>query len=89
MIVPASNSKSMSKALVLHWSSLPSHGRGGGEDFNYFLKKVSAAAFTALRPPLRHRQLKGNMQDVTLHDLTADIALVIRELGATAIKARP
>jgi pimeloyl-ACP methyl ester carboxylesterase len=62
---------------------LPSYGRDGGADFDYFASKVSAAGFTVLRPqPRGIAGSKGNMENVTLHDLAADIALVIRELGS-------
>jgi len=30
---------------------LPSYGRDGGADFDYFVSKVGAAGFTVLRPP--------------------------------------
>jgi pimeloyl-ACP methyl ester carboxylesterase len=63
--------------------ALPSYGRDGGEDFDYFAGKVSAAGFTVLRPqPRGTAGSKGNMEGVNLHQLAADIAMVIRELGA-------
>jgi pimeloyl-ACP methyl ester carboxylesterase len=62
---------------------LPSYGRDGGEDFDYFAGKVSAAGFMVLRPqPRGTAGSKGKMEGVTLHDLGADIAMVIRKLGA-------
>lgn len=62
---------------------LPSYGRGGGGDFDFFASKVSAAGFTVLRPqPRGIAGSKGKMDGVTLHDLAADIALVTRSLGA-------
>ncbi len=62
---------------------LPSYGRDGGDDFDYFAGRVSAAGFTILRPqPRGTARSKGNMHGVTLHDLAADIARVIHELGA-------
>jgi pimeloyl-ACP methyl ester carboxylesterase len=61
---------------------LPSYGRDGGADFDYFASKVGAAGFTVLRPqPRGIAGSKGNMEGLTLHDLAADVALVIRELG--------
>lgn len=66
-------------ALVI----LPSYGRGGGADFDYFASKVGAAGFTVLRPqPRGIAGSKGKMDGVTLHNLAADIALVTRSLGA-------
>ena len=62
---------------------LPSYGRDGGADFDYFASKAGAAGFMVLRPqPRGIAGSKGNMEGVTLHDLAADVALVIRELGA-------
>jgi pimeloyl-ACP methyl ester carboxylesterase len=62
--------------------ALPSYGRDGGEDFDYFADMVGAAGFTVLRPqPRGTAGSKGNMEGVSLHDLAADIAWVIRELG--------
>jgi pimeloyl-ACP methyl ester carboxylesterase len=61
---------------------LRSYGRDGGADYDYFASKVGAAGFTILRPqPRGIASSKGTMEGVTLHDLAADIALVIRELG--------
>ena len=61
---------------------LPSYGRGGGEDFDYFASKLAAAGFMILRPqPRGVAGSKGKMQGLTLRDLAADIALVVRELG--------
>jgi pimeloyl-ACP methyl ester carboxylesterase len=61
---------------------LPSYGRDGGEDFDYFARRVGAAGFTVLRPqPRGIAGSKGNLEGVTMHDLAADIALVIRQLG--------
>ena len=61
---------------------LPSYGRGGGEDFDYFASKLAAAGFMILRPqPRGIAGSKGKMQGLTLRDLAADIALVVRELG--------
>jgi pimeloyl-ACP methyl ester carboxylesterase len=43
---------------------------------------VSAAGFTLLRPqPRGIAESRGNMTGVTFHELAADIAWVIRELG--------
>src|SRR5260370_15756989 len=62
---------------------LPSYGRDGGADFDYFASKVGAAGFTILRPqPRGIAGSKGKMDGLTLHDLAADIALVTRSLGA-------
>lgn len=61
---------------------LPSYGRDGGADYDYFASKVGAAGFTILRPqPRGIAGSTGNMKGVTLHNLAADIALVIHELG--------
>jgi hypothetical protein len=58
---------------------LPSYGRDGGEDFDYFARRVGAAGFTVLRPqPQGIAGSKGNLEGVTMHDLAADIALVMR-----------
>jgi len=60
---------------------LPSYGRGG-EDFNSFADRVSAAGFTVLRPqPRGISGSKGKMDGLSLHDQADDVALVIRELG--------
>jgi len=70
---------SLGPALVV----LPSYGRDGGEDCDYFARTLSAAGFAVLRPqPRGIAGSKGKMQGVSLHDLAADIALVIRERGA-------
>ena len=72
----------MSSTLAA-FAVLPSYGRDGGEDFDYFAGNVGAAGFRVLRPqPRGTAGSKGKMVGVTLHDLAADIALVIRELGA-------
>ena len=61
---------------------LPSYGRDGGADFDDFASKVGAAGFTVLRPqPRGIAGSRGNMEGLTLQNLAADIALVIRELG--------
>jgi pimeloyl-ACP methyl ester carboxylesterase len=66
---------------------LPSYGRGGGEDFDIFAGKVSAAGFKVLRPqPRGIAGSKGKMDGLSLHDQADDVALVIRELsGGKAI----
>lgn len=66
---------------------LPSYGRGGGEDFDYFARKLAAAGLMILRPqPRGIAGSEGKMHGLTLHDLAADIALVIRKLaGGKAI----
>ncbi|GCE07754.1 alpha/beta fold hydrolase [Dictyobacter aurantiacus] len=62
---------------------LPSYGRGSGEDFDAFAQMVSAAGFTVLRPqPRGIGGSQGTMSGLTVHDLAADIALVIRSLGS-------
>jgi pimeloyl-ACP methyl ester carboxylesterase len=61
---------------------LPSYGRGGGEDFDLFADRVSAAGFRVLRPqPRGISGSKGRMDGLSLHDQAADVALVIRELS--------
>ncbi|MBV8212653.1 MAG: alpha/beta hydrolase [Verrucomicrobia bacterium] len=61
---------------------LPSYGRSGGEDFDYSASQLAAAGLMILRPqPRGIAGSEGSMQGLTLHDLAADIALVIRELG--------
>lgn len=60
---------------------LPSYGRGG-EDFDSFADRVSAAGFKVLRPqPRGISGSMGKMDGLSLHDQAADVALVIRELG--------
>ena len=65
-------------ALVI----LPSYGRDGAEDFDLVTSYLAAAGWKVLRP--RPRGIGGTvgpMQGVAMHDLGADIADVIEELG--------
>jgi pimeloyl-ACP methyl ester carboxylesterase len=60
---------------------LPSRGRGA-EDFDDVAGELVKAGFRVLRPQPRGAALSlGPMQDLTLHDLARDIAVVIRNAG--------
>ena len=60
---------------------LPSRGRGA-EDFDDVASELVKAGFRVLRPQPRGAALSlGPMQDLTLHDLARDIAVVIRNAG--------
>jgi pimeloyl-ACP methyl ester carboxylesterase len=60
---------------------LPSRGRDS-EDYDEVAAGLAAAGYRVLRPqPRGILKSTGPMQGVTLHDLAADIALVIEKLG--------
>ena len=60
---------------------LPSRGRGA-EDFDDVASELVKAGFRVLRPQPRGAALSlGPMQNLTLHDLARDIAVVIRNAG--------
>src|SRR5579859_372140 len=60
---------------------LPSRGRGA-EDFDDVAGELVKAGFRVLRPQPRGAALSlGPMQNLTLHDLARDIAVVIRNAG--------
>jgi pimeloyl-ACP methyl ester carboxylesterase len=60
---------------------LPSRGRGA-EDFDDVANELVKAGFRVLRPQPRGAALSlGPMQDLTMHDLARDIAVVIRNAG--------
>ena len=60
---------------------LPSRGRGA-EDFDDVSAELVKAGFRVLRPQPRGAALSlGPMQNLTLHDLARDIAVVIRNAG--------
>ncbi len=64
---------------------IPSLGRPA-EDFDDLAHRAAAAGFTAARvQPRGIGRSAGPMQDQTLFDLAADVALVIETLGAPAI----
>jgi pimeloyl-ACP methyl ester carboxylesterase len=66
-------------ALVM----LPSLGRDGYEDFDEVAALLAAGGLTVLRPqPRGIGGSTGPMQGASLHDMAADIAAVIRALGA-------
>jgi len=61
---------------------LPSLGRDGYEDFDDVAARLAAAGFTVLRPqPRGIGGSAGPLEGVSLHDLAADVAGVIRALG--------
>ena len=61
---------------------LPSTGRDGAEDFDDVAGRLARAGFTVLRPQPRGAEgSKGPMTGVSLHDLAADVTLVIDRLG--------
>lgn len=61
---------------------LPSTGRDGAEDFDDVAARLAADGFTVLRPQPRGAENSvGPMAGVSLHDLAADVTLVIDRLG--------
>jgi pimeloyl-ACP methyl ester carboxylesterase len=63
---------------------IPSLGRGAG-DFEDLASRVAAAGFRALRPQPRGLGAStGALQNITLHDLAADVAEVVRQDGGDA-----
>lgn len=61
---------------------LPSYGRDGGDDYNYFTESLVDAGYLVLRPQPRGTfESSGPMVNVTLQDLAADVAAVIDKLG--------
>jgi pimeloyl-ACP methyl ester carboxylesterase len=63
-------------ALVI----LPSYGRDGATDYDIFASELVAAGYQMLRPqPRGVAASRGPMQDLSLHDLAADISLAIRD----------
>lgn len=61
---------------------IPSYGRDGSDDFDYFSSALAAAGFLVLRPQPRGTfESTGPMTNVTLEDLAADIISVIDALG--------
>lgn len=61
---------------------LPSTGRDGAADFDEVAVRLAAAGFTVLRPQPRGAESSvGPMEHVSLHDLAADVVLVIDRLG--------
>lgn len=61
---------------------LPSYGRDGGDDYNYFTDSLVDAGYLVLRPQPRGTfESTGPMTNVTLEDLAADVAAVIDTLG--------
>ncbi|EAW15371.1 alpha/beta fold hydrolase [Aspergillus clavatus NRRL 1] len=62
---------------------LPSYGRDGGEDYNYFTSKLVSAGYLVLRPQPRGTfESTGPMSNVSLADLAADVAATIDALGS-------
>jgi pimeloyl-ACP methyl ester carboxylesterase len=62
---------------------LPSSLRDSLADFDAVAAQVAAAGHTVLRPqPRGMGRSRGPMQGLTLHDLAADVAEVIRTLGS-------
>jgi len=60
---------------------IPSLGRGA-EDFEDLAAQVAAAGFRALRPQPRGLGAStGKLKNITLHDLAADVAEVVRQDG--------
>jgi pimeloyl-ACP methyl ester carboxylesterase len=61
---------------------IPSYGRDGGDDYNYFTNSLVDAGYLVLRPQPRGTfGSTGPLTNVTLEDLAADIATVIDTLG--------
>ncbi|KAF4768634.1 hypothetical protein N7455_000223 [Penicillium solitum] len=61
---------------------IPSYGRDGGDDYNYFSNSLVDAGYLVLRPQPRGTfESTGPITNVTLEDLAADIAAVIDTLG--------
>lgn len=61
---------------------IPSYGRDGGDDYNYFSNSLVDAEYLVLRPQPRGTfESTGPITNVTLEDLAADIAAVIDTLG--------
>ncbi|RAO72450.1 uncharacterized protein BHQ10_008462 [Talaromyces amestolkiae] len=61
---------------------LPSYGRDGGDDYNYFTDSLVDAGYLVLRPQPRGTfESTGPMTNVTLEDLAADVAAVIDTVG--------
>jgi pimeloyl-ACP methyl ester carboxylesterase len=61
---------------------LPSYGRDGGDDYNFFAESLVDAGYLVLRPQPRGTfESSGPMVNVTLQDLAADVAAVIDTLG--------
>ncbi|KAJ5963783.1 alpha/beta fold family hydrolase [Penicillium vulpinum] len=61
---------------------LPSYGRDGGDDYNYFTNQLVSAGYLVLRPQPRGTfESTDPMTNVNLADLAADIAAVIDNLG--------
>ncbi|KAJ5663641.1 hypothetical protein N7507_004372 [Penicillium longicatenatum] len=61
---------------------IPSYGRDGSDDFDYFSSALAAAGFLVLRSQPRGTfESTGPMTNVTLEDLAADIISVIDTLG--------
>ncbi|KAJ5743337.1 hypothetical protein N7533_010439 [Penicillium manginii] len=61
---------------------LPSYGRDGGDDYNYFTDSLVDAGYLVLRPQPRGTfESTGPMTNVTLEELAADVAAVIDTLG--------
>ena len=62
---------------------LPSYGRDGGADFDYFADRLTAAGFKTLRPqPRGIAGSTGTLTGVSLREQAADVAHVIQELAA-------
>lgn len=62
---------------------VPSYGRDCGRDFDDFTRRAVAAGFTVLRPqPRGIAGSRGPTSGVSMHDLAADVAAVIRKLAA-------
>jgi pimeloyl-ACP methyl ester carboxylesterase len=63
---------------------IPSLGRGA-EDFEDLASRVAAAGFRALRPQPRGLGAStGALKNITLHDIAADVAEVVKHDGGTA-----
>ncbi|MGI4953035.1 MAG: alpha/beta fold hydrolase [Janthinobacterium lividum] len=61
---------------------LPSTGRDGAADFDAVAARLAAYGFTVLRPQPRGAERSvGPMEGVSLHELAADVVLVIERLG--------
>ncbi|KAE8445341.1 hypothetical protein EG329_013463 [Mollisiaceae sp. DMI_Dod_QoI] len=61
---------------------LPSYGRDGGDDYNFFTSSLVSAGFLVLRPqPRGALGSTGPMTNVTMNDLAADVAQVIDTIG--------
>ncbi len=61
---------------------LPSNGRDGAEDFDTVAHMLAQAGFKVLRPQPRGMMgSTGPMQGVSLHDLAADVVMVVDRLG--------